>query len=42
MESQITLTKGKMRLPSRKTNWRLFGISVIIGIVGIILKQAPG
>ena len=34
--------KRKWRLPSRRTNWILFGISAGIGISGILLQMAPG
>jgi len=32
----------RVRLPSRRVNWMLFGISLVIAVAGVLLQQAPG
>jgi hypothetical protein len=42
MELEKILKKKKLWFLSKKINWILFGISILIGITGLILQSAPG
>lgn len=42
MEWEKTPEKRKLWFLSRKINWILFGISILIGITGLIFRSAPG
>jgi hypothetical protein len=42
MELEKTPEKRKLWFLFRKINWIMFGISILIGITGLIFQRAPG
>jgi hypothetical protein len=42
MELHANPTRRQVWLSGRKASWILFGISILIGITGLVLQEAPG